>query len=399
MAILQVGTGYPYTSIVTAIGDATSADIIEIMEDISEAGSIQKTVAGIRSSSGNKFTFTSTNFIFTNQEAGATPVSNLKLNGGLFFGFSISASNTAASYSFENVDFLGAGIQATLRMSFTTGNVPSKITFDRCLFDGAGTTSVPAIAGGYFSSYGWSSDTVEIQNTIIKNYAGTVLQMMDADSNPSISAYRLTNCTFYNTGSSLLADAVNDYSIFTNCAFHNAGATCLNIADEATQISYSALSQSTDFGGTSNQFGVDFTTAALNFTDGPNEDFTTPFTSVLVNAGTSNSLTEDYIGNPRPVDTVDIGAYENQTPLIVVHYQSGYPTNVAALMESSNSVSLSWDPPEEAYGTVTGYRVYRSYTYDQIMHPLAFVTTTGYIDEDLEQGREYFYRVTTVFYD
>ena len=78
-------------------------------------------------------------------------------------------------------------------------------------------------------------------------------------------------------------------------------------------------------------------------------------------------------------------------------YASGYPTNVTILSIQPTQLKLSWTAPDTAFGVVSGYRVYRAYTIQEEMSPIGYTADTEYIDSGVETGRDYYYRVTSLF--
>ncbi len=69
------------------------------------------------------------------------------------------------------------------------------------------------------------------------------------------------------------------------------------------------------------------------------------------------------------------------------------PSGVTAINKSGN-IQVSWGPPVNA---VSGYRVYRSNHWDNIMIPIATTSNLSYTDRGLDSTLPYYYRVTSVF--
>ena len=69
------------------------------------------------------------------------------------------------------------------------------------------------------------------------------------------------------------------------------------------------------------------------------------------------------------------------------------PTGLAATA-GDGQVSLDWEDNTEP--DVVGYNVYRSETSASYGAPLAFVTESAYVDNDVENGTTYYYVVTAV---
>lgn len=73
---------------------------------------------------------------------------------------------------------------------------------------------------------------------------------------------------------------------------------------------------------------------------------------------------------------------------------SHIPQNVS-VVSTTSGILLSWSPP--ASGTIYGYRIYRAYTYDQVLTPLAQISGLSYLDSGVQQNSSYYYRVTSIF--
>lgn len=63
---------------------------------------------------------------------------------------------------------------------------------------------------------------------------------------------------------------------------------------------------------------------------------------------------------------------------------------------NANLVNLSWSAPVNTEG-VSGYNVYRAYTYDLAYAKIGTTLSTGFIDSGVEYKRSYYYAVTTVY--
>ncbi|MDC0235209.1 fibronectin type III domain-containing protein, partial [Candidatus Marinimicrobia bacterium] len=123
--------------------------------------------------------------------------------------------------------------------------------------------------------------------------------------------------------------------------------------------------------------------------------------SPLIGAGTSsyegqNAPGKDILGNDRPNPSgsnPDLGAYENSLA------ESPYPKQVNNLVGASGSrqVSLRWDANTET--DIQKYLVYMSTTIDfdpTSADSVDETTSTSYTVTDLENGKEYFFKVAAV---
>ena len=75
----------------------------------------------------------------------------------------------------------------------------------------------------------------------------------------------------------------------------------------------------------------------------------------------------------------------------------GAPRDLQAT-PGDGEVALAWEPPVSDGGsTITGYNIYRSDAEDgEYVLVGTNSTATGFVDEDVENGIEYFYKVTAV---
>jgi hypothetical protein len=177
---------------------------------------------------------------------------------------------------------------------------------------------------------GAMSDCIIIGNSAI--YGGGVY---------TVSALKLTNCVIfgnqaseyggaYSYGTSLL---LLNCSVIGNSATNSYGGIYCGLAENSI-VYYNNAPQFPDAGGSYSAhnccFGQDVSSGSGFFTNAPlfvnlaTDDFYLQSNSPCINAGNNAyiTLSNDLAGNPRIVGgTVDIGAYEYQTPVSMVSYQ------------------------------------------------------------------------------
>lgn len=89
---------------------------------------------------------------------------------------------------------------------------------------------------------------------------------------------------------------------------------------------------------------------------------------------------EDY---PQPVGLALLLSYDPKyTPIDLKIHDMG-----------PNLINLTWTKP---ILQVSGYRVYRAYSNDEIFTPIGTTITTGFIDSGVVRDRYFFYRVTSI---
>lgn len=120
--------------------------------------------------------------------------------------------------------------------------------------------------------------------------------------------------------------------------------------------------------------------AIFNTTTQTNGDF---HYEITMDADTSG----DQVGNIPPLATLD----GNFSP-----HASGYPTNLTIAQSTVNEMKIIWDAPTGEEG-ISGYRVERSATNDEVFFEIGKTIETQFIDSGVPFDRENYYRVVTLF--
>lgn len=85
---------------------------------------------------------------------------------------------------------------------------------------------------------------------------------------------------------------------------------------------------------------------------------------------------------------VDLNLFTDKDPNKIVRNLSVTP--------SSSFVSLNWDLPINS-GGISQYNVWRAYTKDLAFQNIGNTISTGYIDSGVDNGKDYYYSITTVY--
>jgi chitodextrinase len=129
------------------------------------------------------------------------------------------------------------------------------------------------------------------------------------------------------------------------------------------------------------------TVQTTSFTDGGLEPHSTHTYTVRAtdNAATPNTSADSA---PASATTNDAPLFDFTPPTV--------PQNVVAATQSSTSIELHWDASTDASG-IAEYRIYRTVGGDNGgTDPVAVVTTTNYVDNNLMPDTRYTYRVRAV---
>jgi formylglycine-generating enzyme required for sulfatase activity len=103
---------------------------------------------------------------------------------------------------------------------------------------------------------------------------------------------------------------------------------------------------------------------------------------------------EALAGNYEETITYICGAYIGEG---VFSFASSEPLNLSASEVTSNSILLEWDEPAESgEGEIVGYKIERSSSPWVILVENTNSTITSYLDETVQEGMEYSYRVSAV---
>jgi fibronectin type 3 domain-containing protein len=78
-------------------------------------------------------------------------------------------------------------------------------------------------------------------------------------------------------------------------------------------------------------------------------------------------------------------------------FASGYPVNIGIKQLDVNRMELSWTAPDSEFGVPSGYRIYRGFSKDEVLRPYGITLDTIFVDSGIDRGRDYFYRVTTIY--
>ena len=254
---------------------------------------------------------------------GCVVSNNTAINGGGVFLGSVNncliSSNRASAYGG------GAYSNALSNCVFTNnfaefGGAAAYSTLNKC-----------AVIGNRASNYGGGIYFATADNCIFTaNFAGSLGTAADGGILRSCTV--VSNLTPPTAGIA----AVSGSAVTNSIVYDNAGGNIINSKNIAYTCSTLFL------------FGpVDFTNAPL-FVNEAGGDFHLQTNSPCINAGNNSSVTTttDLDGNPRIVGgTVDIGAYEFQSPASVISYawlqQYGLPTDGSADFLDSDGDSLN----------------------------------------------------------
>lgn len=322
-------SGCDFTTLSAAISAAAATDIVELQEDRAEQVNLNKDIGIIQSDTGTRVWSSTTNNSQTlDLLSGITaPVTikdiYIKATGSGSQAVRINGYTSGAKYLFDNVRLIatnGSGDAFAINTSVTTGTGPI-MTFNRCWFDGENTGDDGiAIPSGNLTVI----DGLLVTNSIFHDWGGTGL----VSARSAAERIMVVQNTNFNDCALDGLDMGTHSTGIVNCLFTN------NLDD--FQFDGSASIAAMTFIGAEEEDTANLGTGGItivstdNYTNEGAEDFTLKDTAPARNAGTDTGLTEDFAGDPRPVDEYDIGAYENQvedtTP---THTPTNTPTNTS----------------------------------------------------------------------
>lgn len=312
MAILLVGVGQTYTTIIDAITAAGATDDICLKSNMTENVLLSKNVRSIYSDNGSSWTSGTGNNNALNIGNGLTQyicISALTITktAGLANTMQWNGYGSGAKIYFYKCFLRGERASGAARDIFGLNvniTTASGLTFDSCMFIGNAQTG-----GGLVNATTSNADTVVVKSCIFKdiNVAGAdAYRGSIATTNSVVKFY---NNTIYNCDTGIETNHVGE--IWNNIFLGNTND--VTIGGSGTKGSFLNCM----FGEQPNDGGWDSTiqfsgTVATTFIDAANGDFRLLDTSTCIQSGrTISTVLDDYSGRTWPHSVnYDIGAIE-----------------------------------------------------------------------------------------